>query len=66
MSTLLEAKEVTKIYVRAQHPSLNKVSFSAIECDVKLITHTVNNLVQNSIHSNPGSCTIILMLQAAS
>ena len=28
MSALLEAKEVTKIYTRAQHPSLNKVSFS--------------------------------------
>lgn len=28
MSTLLEAKEVTKIYTKAQHPSLSKVSFS--------------------------------------
>ncbi len=28
MSVLLEAKEVTKIYARAQHPSLNKVSFN--------------------------------------
>ena len=28
MSALLEAKEVTKIYARAQRPSLNKVSFS--------------------------------------
>ena len=28
MSTLLEAKEVTKTYAKAQHPSLNKVSFS--------------------------------------
>ena len=27
MSTLLEAKEVTKIYGKAGHPSLNKVSF---------------------------------------
>ncbi len=27
MSTLLEAKEVTKIYAKAQRPSLNKVSF---------------------------------------
>ncbi len=27
MSALLEAKEVTKIYARAQHPSLNNVSF---------------------------------------
>lgn len=28
MSTLLEAREVTKIYAKAQHPSLNKVSFN--------------------------------------
>ena len=28
MSALLEAKEVTKIYAKAQHSSLNKVSFS--------------------------------------
>lgn len=28
MSTLLEAKEVTKIYAKAQRPSLSKVSFS--------------------------------------
>ena len=28
MSALLEAKEVTKIYAKAQRPSLNKVSFS--------------------------------------
>lgn len=28
MSVLLEAKEVTKIYAKAQYPSLNKVSFS--------------------------------------
>ena len=28
MSTLLEAKELTKTYAKAQHPSLNKVSFS--------------------------------------
>lgn len=34
-----------------------------IECDAKLITRAVNNLVQNSIHSNPDGCTIILALQ---
>ena len=34
-----------------------------IECDEKLITRAVNNLVQNSIHSNPDGCTIILALQ---
>ena len=27
MATLLEAKNVTKIYAKSQHPSLNKVSF---------------------------------------
>lgn len=36
---------------------------SMIECDKKLITRAVNNLVQNSIHSNPKGCTIILALQ---
>ena len=36
-----------------------------IECDVKLITRAVNNLVQNSIHSNPDGCTIILSLQVS-
>ena len=36
---------------------------SVIECDAKLITRAVNNLVQNSIHSNPKGCTIILTLQ---
>ncbi len=36
---------------------------SIIECDAKLITRAVNNLVQNSIHSNPKGCTIILALQ---
>lgn len=36
---------------------------SMIECDAKLITRAVNNLVQNSIHSNPKGCTIILSLQ---
>lgn len=36
---------------------------SVIECDAKLITRAVNNLVQNSIHSNPKGCTIILALQ---
>lgn len=31
MAILLEAKDVTKIYERAQHPSLNKVSFCVAE-----------------------------------
>lgn len=33
MSALLEAKEVTKIYARAQHPSLNKISFSVAKSE---------------------------------
>ncbi|MDE6664433.1 MAG: HAMP domain-containing histidine kinase [Lachnospiraceae bacterium] len=39
------------------------VENSMIECDAKLITRAINNLVQNSIHSNPQGCTIILALQ---
>jgi len=31
MSTLLEAKEVTKIYGKSNHPSLNKISFCVAE-----------------------------------
>lgn len=31
MSTLLEAKEITKIYGKSDHPSLNKVSFRVAE-----------------------------------
>ncbi len=38
---------------------------SVIECDAKLITRAINNLVQNSIHSNPDGCSIILALQIA-
>lgn len=34
-----------------------------IECDSKLITRAVTNLVQNSIHSNPKGCTVTLLLQ---
>ncbi len=36
----------------------------SIPCDAKLITRAVNNLVQNSIHSNPGGCSIALSLDA--
>lgn len=36
---------------------------SIMECDTKLIARAINNLVQNSIHSNPKGCTIILSLQ---
>ena len=31
MATLLDAKNVTKIYAKSQHPSLNKVSFSVTD-----------------------------------
>ena len=31
MATLLEAKNVTKIYAKSQHPSLNKISFSVTD-----------------------------------
>ena len=31
MSTLLEAKNITKIYAKAQHPSLNDVSLNVKE-----------------------------------
>ena len=31
MATLLEAKNVTKIYAKSQRPSLNKVSFSVTD-----------------------------------
>ena len=33
MSALLEAKEVTKIYAKAQRPSLNKISFSVAKSE---------------------------------
>ena len=36
---------------------------STMECDAKLITRAINNLVQNSIHSNPDGCMIILAQQ---
>ena len=36
---------------------------STIEGDAKLIIRAINNLVQNSIHSNPQGCTIILAQQ---
>ena len=33
MTTLLKANEVTKIYAKGQHPSLNKVSFNVAESE---------------------------------
>lgn len=35
---------------------------AAFDCDARLITRAVNNLVQNSIHHNPKGCRIILEL----
>ena len=35
---------------------------AVIECDARLISRAVNNLVQNSIHHNPQGCTIRLRL----
>ena len=41
MSALLEAKEVTKIYAKAQHSSLNKVSFSVSKSEfIAIVTNT--------------------------
>ena len=33
-----------------------------MECDARLISRAINNLVQNSIHHNPQGCTICLRL----
>lgn len=38
---------------------------TAIECDARLITRAVNNLVQNSISHNPQGCNISLCLDCA-
>lgn len=35
---------------------------AVIECDARLISRAVSNLVQNSIHHNPQGCTISLRL----
>lgn len=35
---------------------------AVIECDARLISRAINNLVQNSIHHNPQGCTILLRL----
>lgn len=51
--------EIYSLEVVISPDSENRV----IECDTKLITRAVNNLVQNSIHCNPKGCTIILTLQ---
>ena len=38
---------------------------TAIDCDARLITRAVNNLVQNSISHNPQGCNISLCLDCA-
>ncbi len=35
---------------------------AVMECDARLISRAINNLVQNSIHHNPQGCTISLRL----
>ena len=37
----------------------------AIECDARLISRAINNLVQNSIHHNPQGCIISLRLDCS-
>ena len=36
-----------------------------MECDARLISRAINNLVQNSIHHNPQGCTIRLRLDCS-
>lgn len=38
---------------------------AVLECDVRLITRAINNLVHNSMKHNPGGCDIRLSLRAA-
>lgn len=38
---------------------------AVIECDARLISRAVSNLVQNSIHHNPQGCTIALRLDCS-
>lgn len=38
---------------------------AVIECDARLISRAINNLVQNSIHPNPQGCTIRLCLDCS-
>ena len=38
---------------------------AVIECDVRLISRAINNLVQNSINHNPQGCTICLHLDCS-
>ena len=39
---------------------------AVIECDVRLVSRAINNLVQNSIHHNPQGCHISLSLDCSS
>ena len=38
---------------------------AVIECDARLISRAINNLVQNSLHHNPQGCTIRLRLDCS-
>nr|WP_326125810.1 HAMP domain-containing sensor histidine kinase [uncultured Oscillibacter sp.] len=38
---------------------------AVIECDARLISRAISNLVQNSIHHNPQGCTIALRLDCS-
>ena len=38
---------------------------TVMECDARLISRAINNLVQNSIHHNPQGCTISLRLDCS-
>lgn len=38
---------------------------AVIECDARLISRAISNLVQNSIHHNPQGCTIVLRLDCS-
>ena len=65
MSALLEAKEVTKIYAKAQHSSLNKVSFSVSKSEFIAImgasgsgTTTLLNVLSTIDTPTSGSLTI--------
>lgn len=43
----------------------NDAETSAIECDARLISRAIGNLVQNSINHNPQGCTIRLRLDCS-
>lgn len=44
---------------------LKDTETAVIECDARLISRAINNLVQNSINHNPQGCTISLRLDCS-